>query len=130
MAKYDINGDLYYEAGQKNSIYSYSERTNFFNTNIYSEYTHQLGNHTFKGMVGFQAELNKYTFVGAKKEDLITEDMPVINVATGKEYAYGNKNHWATAGFFGRINYNYAERYLAEVNLRYDGTSRFAADKR
>lgn len=130
LAKYDINGDLYYEAGQKNSIYSYSERTNFFNTNIYSEYTHQLGNHTFKGMVGFQAELNKYTFVGAKKEDLITEDMPVINVATGKEYAYGNKNHWVTAGFFGRINYNYAERYLAEVNLRYDGTSRFAADKR
>ena len=130
LAKYDINGDLYYEAGRKNSIYSYSERTNFFNTNIYSEYTHQLGNHTFKGMVGFQAELNKYTFVGAKKEDLITEDMPVINVATGKEYAYGNKNHWATAGFFGRINYNYAERYLAEVNLRYDGTSRFAADKR
>ncbi|WP_072541751.1 SusC/RagA family TonB-linked outer membrane protein [Bacteroides mediterraneensis] len=130
LTKYDINGNVYYEAGQKNSIYSYSERTNFFNTNIYSEYTHQWNNHTLKGMVGFQAELNKYTMVGAKKEDLITESMPVINVATGKEYAYGQKNHWATAGFFGRINYNYAERYLAEVNLRYDGTSRFAADKR
>lgn len=38
--------------------------------------------------------------------------------------------HWATAGFFGRINYDYKERYLAEVNLRYDGTSRFMSDQR
>lgn len=130
LEKYNVAGDIYYDNGEKNSVYSYSERTNFFNTNIYSEYTRQWDNHTLKGMIGFQAELNKYTKVGAKKEDLITESVPNINVATGTEYAYGNKNHWATAGFFGRINYNYAERYLAEVNLRYDGTSRFASDKR
>lgn len=130
LEKYNVAGDIYYDNGEKNSIYSYSERTNFFNTNIYSEYTRQWDNHTLKGMVGFQAELNKYTKVGGKKEDLITENVPNINVATGTEYAYGNKSHWATAGFFGRINYNYAERYLAEVNLRYDGTSRFASDKR
>lgn len=130
LERYNVAGDIYYDNGEKNSIYSYSERTNFFNTNIYSEYTRQWDNHTLKGMVGFQAELNKYTKVGGKKEDLITENVPNINVATGTEYAYGNKNHWATAGFFGRINYNYAERYLAEVNLRYDGTSRFASDKR
>lgn len=130
LEKHNVAGDIYYDNGEKNSIYSYSERTNFFNTNIYSEYTRQWDNHTLKGMVGFQAELNKYTKVGGKKEDLITENVPNINVATGTEYAYGNKSHWATAGFFGRINYNYAERYLAEVNLRYDGTSRFASDKR
>ena len=43
---------------------------------------------------------------------------------------YAQLQQWATAGFFGRINYDYKERYLAEVNLRYDGTSRFARDKR
>ena len=41
----------------------------------------------------------------------------------------GARNQWQTAGFFGRINYNYAERYLAELNLRYDGTSKFRSDK-
>lgn len=43
--------------------------------------------------------------------------------------SYG-RNHWATAGFFGRINYDYAGRYLAEVNLRYDASSRFSPDTR
>ena len=33
-------------------------------------------------------------------------------------------------GLFGRLNYNYKERYLLEVNARYDGTSRFMEDKR
>ena len=35
----------------------------------------------------------------------------------------GSTTRWATAGFFGRINYDYKGRYLAEVNLRYDGSS-------
>lgn len=127
---YDVAGNQYFDAGAKSSIYSYSERTNFFNTNIYSEFTKSFDNHTFKAMAGFQSELNKWKKVGARKEDLISQEVPNINTTMGKEYAYGNNNHWATAGFFGRINYNYAERYLLEVNLRYDGTSRFARDKR
>lgn len=130
VPQYDVAGNVYYDGGAKSSIYSYSERTNFFNANIYSEYTHSFDQHTFKAMVGFQSELNKWRKNGGKKEDLISEEVPNINMAMGKEYAYGNLNHWATAGFFGRINYNYAERYLVEVNLRYDGTSRFARDKR
>lgn len=128
--QYDVAGNVFYNNGEKSSIYSYSERTNFFNTNIYSEYTHSFGQHVLKGMVGFQNELCEWRKNGSKKEDLITEDIPNINTALGKEYAYGNRDHWATAGFFGRINYNYNERYLMEVNLRYDGTSRFARDKR
>src|SRR3546814_13027353 len=42
----------------------------------------------------------------------------------------GQYQHWATAGFFGRLNYDYKGRYLLEVNARYDGTSRFMREKR
>ncbi|MDD6253386.1 MAG: SusC/RagA family TonB-linked outer membrane protein, partial [Bacteroidales bacterium] len=35
-----------------------------------------------------------------------------------------------TAGFFGRVNYDYAGRYLVEANLRYDGSSRFLRENR
>ncbi|MBR3065604.1 MAG: SusC/RagA family TonB-linked outer membrane protein, partial [Bacteroidales bacterium] len=31
----------------------------------------------------------------------------------------------STLGFFGRLNYNYKERYLLEANIRYDGSSKF-----
>lgn len=130
VPQYNVEGDTYYSTGAKSSMNTYSERTNFFNTNMYSEYTYLLEEHAFKGMVGFQAETNTWKRVGAKKEDLISETVTDITVATGKEYLLGGRNHWATAGFFGRINYDYAGRYLVEANLRYDGTSRFASEKR
>ncbi len=37
---------------------------------------------------------------------------------------------WKMASYFGRVNYNYAERYLFEANIRYDGSSRLAPSRR
>jgi hypothetical protein len=39
-------------------------------------------------------------------------------------------NHWALQGYFGRINYNFKEKYLLELNARYDGTSRYEDGQR
>lgn len=131
---YHVDGSVYYD--DVTSAKETAERTNFFNPNVYSEYLKTFeGGHTLKAMAGFQAELNKWRFVGASRTTLITEKVPDINTATGKDKIEidpnnGDLNHWSTAGFFGRVNYNYKERYLLEVNLRYDGTSRFAADQR
>lgn len=41
-----------------------------------------------------------------------------------------NIETWAMMSYFGRINYNYKEKYLLEANLRYDGSSRLAPSKR
>ena len=41
-----------------------------------------------------------------------------------------NIDTWAMMSYFGRINYNYAERYLFEANVRYDGSSRVAPENR
>ncbi|MDD2602262.1 MAG: SusC/RagA family TonB-linked outer membrane protein [Prevotella sp.] len=37
---------------------------------------------------------------------------------------------WSMMSYFGRFNYNFAEKYLFEANIRYDGSSRLAPDKR
>src|SRR5690606_19748309 len=42
----------------------------------------------------------------------------------------GSAINWAVRGFFGRLNYDYDNKYLFEVNARYDGSSRFPADSR
>jgi TonB-linked SusC/RagA family outer membrane protein len=42
----------------------------------------------------------------------------------------GTSYEWALQSFFGRMNYNYKGKYLAEVNFRYDGSSRFHKDNR
>ena len=73
----------------------------------------------------------------AKKAGIIVPSIPTINTSSGLENGVvitpevsGGGGSWRTVGFFGRINYNFKERYLAEVNLRYDGSSRFRSDNR
>ena len=68
--------------------------------------------------------------VQAQKSTLISSSVPTINTATEDPKAWGGYAHNAVAGFFGRINYNYKDRYMVEANGRYDGSSRFIGDKR
>lgn len=114
------------------SVYEYDRADNFFTSNIYSDYEFNLKeDHYFKVMAGFNSELMKYRTLAASRSGLISPSLPTINTATDNSKANeGQYQHWATAGFFGRLNYNYKERYLLEVNARYDGTSRFIGDKR
>src|SRR3546814_9308862 len=73
----------------------------------------------------------KYRTLGASRSGLITPSLPTLNTTGGiPQIEDGQYQHWATAGFFGRLNYDYKGRYLLEVNARYDGTSRFMREKR
>jgi TonB-linked SusC/RagA family outer membrane protein len=42
----------------------------------------------------------------------------------------GFESAWGLRSYFGRLNYNYSEKYFVEVNARYDGSSRFTGDNR
>lgn len=42
----------------------------------------------------------------------------------------GHRYEWAIQSYFGRLNYNFKERYLLEANLRIDGSSRFSKSNR
>ncbi|WP_320019614.1 TonB-dependent receptor [Labilibaculum manganireducens] len=113
-------------------VYEYAYKSTFLNPNIYTNYTKEFGKHTFAGKLGFQSEQMKYRKMSAQRTDLVNLDMPVLDLTTNKEnYSMmGQYQEWATAGFFSRVNYDFEGKYLAEFNLRYDGTSRFRVDKR
>lgn len=107
-------------------VYEYALKGDFFNPNVYTEYSKTFDKHNFKFMGGFQAELYKYRDMDMSRNDLISTSVPVINKTTNaKATINGQYQNWSTAGFFGRLNYDFNGKYLAEVNLRYDGTSRF-----
>lgn len=112
-------------------------RNQYTNVNAYTDYENTISGHYFKVMAGMQMEMYDVRTTTARKEGLIVPSVPSINTTSGlfqgKEVSpvvYGGSEAWRTIGFFGRINYNYKERYLLEANLRYDGSSRFAPDKR
>ena len=108
--------------------YRYGE--DYFSTNIYSDYSKTIGDHYFKVMAGFNAELYKTGSLTGFGTDLITPTVPELNTTQDNKNTYNSASELAIAGFFGRVNYNYKERYMLEANLRYDGSSRFIGDKR
>jgi len=133
---HDGDGDPYLiswdgRAAGQSQVYEYAYRENFLTTNIYSDYSLQLNDaHNFKGMAGFNGELMKTRNLSGQKEGLISSEVPSLNTATQNPSTSGGYAEWAVAGFFGRLNYDYKERYLLEAVVRYDGSSRFLRDKR
>ncbi len=128
---YDVDGNPFVYDNATSSVREYAYKSNFFNTNIFADYSKELeSGHNFKGMVGFQSELYKDRSITASKDIVQSIEHPTLNTAEKNPQNSGGYGHWATAGFFGRLNYDYMGKYLAEVNLRYDGTSRFLKDER
>lgn len=135
---HDKNGDIV-DTNGTSSLYVSNQKEDYLNLNIFSEYSRTLNEvHNIRLMLGFQAEEMKQAFTGVKKYGLLINGLPEFDLTTGTDglgvekpaEVQGYHNEWATAGFFGRLNYDYEGKYLAEVNMRYDGTSRFRRGNR
>src|SRR5690606_13288985 len=96
----------------------------------FTSYKKKWGGHYLKGMVGYEQDIDKTKGLAGYKLDLVTEEIPSISTATGDFTLDDNMAHWSTQGVFGRVNYNFDEKYLFEMSARYDGSSRFAPDHR
>lgn len=81
-------------------------------------------------MVGFNAELTRTDNLYGQGDKIISPEVSTINQTTSEQKVGGGKAENSVAGFFGRINYNYKDRYMVELNGRYDGSSRFIGDQR
>ena len=93
---------------------------------------HSFGKHHLKVLAGLSYENYEYATLGAYRQDFAYPQYDVINAGGDNEFKNnsGTRTQLALASFFGRINYNYDNRYLFEANLRYDGSSRFAKQNR
>ncbi|MEL7833826.1 SusC/RagA family TonB-linked outer membrane protein [Fodinibius sp. Rm-B-1B1-1] len=99
--------------------------------NIYGTYTEDVADkHNVKLMLGFNQEVFDRDRVGARIEELLTKNKANISFGTEMLDMSGSTLEWALQGYFGRFNYNYDDKYLLEVNARYDGSSRFPKDNR
>src|SRR5690606_21799712 len=116
---------------QNNSISNYASKNTYISPNLVVSYKKSINDaHNFNGLIGFQQEETKYNSLSASKDGLITESVPAIRTAVGEDYVDATLGSYVTRGYFGRIGYNYKEKYLLEVNGRYDASSRFAEDMR
>ncbi len=113
------------------SSYVMSRNSNLYQLfNIVSSYEYTLGGHHFFGLFGYEREENKMEGLWGQKDNILTSKVPSISTSTGQIYLDDEHTHWSTQGAFGRFQYNYREKYLAEMNVRYDGSSRFKEGRR
>jgi TonB-linked SusC/RagA family outer membrane protein len=98
--------------------------------NTVTSYEKSIGNHNFNALAGYEQEEKFYTWLYARADNLITEEVPSISTALGAKTVNDAKWDWSTQGVFGRFNYNFKEKYLVEFSARYNGSSRFAPESR
>lgn len=124
---YSFNVIDYLTYGVNNSYIDNKERginTNTFN--VYSTYNLDLDTkNKFKFMMGMNRVSSDWEQQYSKALDLLNNDNPQFEYAVGKQSTKGDANWDSQLGFFGRVNYDFDSRYLLEVNLRYDGSSKF-----
>lgn len=109
-----------------NSLTEVRNRNYYDALNIYGTYSKDLGRvHHFKLMLGYNQEEYNADNVTAEQGGLLTNDLANLNLGTNMLEADGSTSLWAVRGYFGRFNYDFKNKYLLEVNARYDGSSRF-----
>lgn len=86
--------------------------------------------HEVSGLLGYQQESLTKRVTEAQKTDPSKDDLHQVSSGTKNPTAIGNKYQWRMLSYFGRINYAFMGKYLAEVNLRADASSRFAKGNR
>ena len=111
---------------------SYNKRESQYDVfNAYATYKKKINKvHALEGMIGFNQENATYKGVGLSRINLIANDIPFLNLATGDRSTSDYMNQWAIRGAFFRLFYAYDDKYLVQVNGRYDGSSRFPKDDR
>ncbi len=95
------------------------------------EYGKTIGEHHFDVLTAHSFEAFYNENLGASRLDFPSNDITVINAGSADgQTNSGNASEYALDSYFGRVKYNYANRYLLEGVLRYDGSSRFPTDNK
>lgn len=103
----------------------------YYSFNAYTDYERTFAEkHYLKAMIGFNQELTRYETFSGRRDDILNNDQPSLSLGSGIHTVTQNGYEWALRGAFFRLNYIYNDRYLFEVNGRYDGTSRFPSSDR
>jgi TonB-linked SusC/RagA family outer membrane protein len=139
MKLYNYETDISEQGMETRQETQYAEMWND-NARVYGRlqalYNHQFGAHNVSAMLGGELTSITNAMIGASRyygvdgdHYLYTHD--VINQAlASRDDNQGTRSSSRTAGYIGRLNYNYAGKYLVELMGRYDGNYMFQRGKR
>ena len=124
---YYPDGTIGYKSPALTSLTENNSRSVYNNMRATLTMNKGFAAHTLKVLLGASQEDYHNDYISAFRDTYILPDYPVINAGSAvNQQTTGTSEEWALRSFFGRINYDYKQKYLLEVNGRYDGSSRFS----
>lgn len=93
-------------------------------------YNKSFGNHTFDILLGHENYEYKYEYEYAMKIGEVISGIYDFENFTSINELSSYTNRYRKEGYFGRLNYDYADKYYASISYRHDGSSRFSKDNR
>jgi TonB-linked SusC/RagA family outer membrane protein len=114
-----------------NTMYVYADRFHKLLPLFSLEYEKTLGDHYIKGMVASETWTTTMKTLRGDRKDILSFEAPFLNFASqeGKDNSE-TLTEKARASFIGRINYEYAGKYLMEVAMRADASAEYAPEGR
>lgn len=122
----DVISDGYYGNG---SLKMSSARDYRINPYVQMEYSKSIGRHHMRAMVAASYEATNYDYFDTSRGKYISNYVHILD--SGDPSTVQNSSsmtQYAILSQFGRVNYDFADKYLFEFNLRRDGSSRFGSN--
>jgi TonB-linked SusC/RagA family outer membrane protein len=114
-----------------NQLTQATASTNYYAANLYASASKNFGAHSIKLLGGLNVEDQRFDSTYIQRDGIINPNQPNISLLNGSNYVLaGGGNEWSIFGLFFRANYAYMDKYLVEVNGRYDGSSKFPSYSR
>ena len=118
-------------AGTPNGVTTRRFGNLYRSLNVWADYMKTFGDaHNLGVKIGYNQESKKITKLGVSSTGLFDNNFPVSDLANNYNLPDEEATIWAVQGAFARINYDYKQRYLLELNGRYDGSSKYKKGSR
>lgn len=119
-----------YTSGE-NSLSNKRDYKEYYNLQALLTYKKTFKKHSLDVLAGYQQENEKSNWIQADRNGYPTDLVWVLNAGPKANWSNdGNAEHWAIASVIGRLNYDYANKYLLSASFRSDASSRFATENR
>lgn len=106
-------------------------RTAYKTFQCLANYNLKLGLHDFGVLAGYTWEDESQRTLTGFRNNFPSDQTPFLDAGGADGQTNGGGGYeWALQSFFGRLTYNYDQRYLFEATARYDGSSRFPTDSK
>src|SRR5690606_14312087 len=131
VQSYNPDGTPSFAVPVRSALRQYNGQELFNNMRATLTASKEIEAHSFSWLLGASREDYRIDDLEGFRDIFVLPEYQVLDAGSAlNQTATGTASDWALQSFFTRVNYSFMDRYLLEINARYDGSSRFLKGNR